>query len=227
MPATSVLQLAWLVLQRDGRLALRRWDQALQPLIFFCVVITLFPLAISPELAELRRIAPGVVWVAAMLASLLAADALFRPDVEDGTMEQWVLSGQSLPWLLLAKTAVYWLLTGAPLVLVSPLMATALGIPLEIWPQLLLILAVGTATLSVFGALGAALTVGLRRGNMLMALLVLPLEMPVLIFGARALDMAMSGESPAAPLQLLAAILLLAGSLGPFAMAAAMKVSIE
>lgn len=227
MQATSATQLAWLVLQRDVRLALRRWDQVLQPLIFFCVVITLFPLAISPELAELRRIAPGVVWVAAMLASLLAADALFRPDVEDGSMEQWVLSGQPLPWLLLAKTAVYWLLTGAPMVIVSPVIATALGIPVHIWPQLLAILAVGTAALSIFGAVGAALTVGLRRGNMLMALLVLPLEMPVLIFGARALDMAMRGESPAAPLQLLAAILLLAASLGPFAMAAAMRVSIE
>jgi heme exporter protein B len=227
MQTTSSLQLAWMVLQRDGRLALRRWDQLAQPLIFFCVVITLFPLAISPELSQLRRIAPGVVWVAAMLASLLAADALFRPDVEDGSMEQWVLSGQPLPWLLLSKTAAYWLLTGAPLVLVSPMVATGLGIPLETWPQLLLILAVGTAALSIFGAMGAALTVGLRRGNMLMALLVLPLEMPVLIFGAQALDMAIRGESPAAPLQLLAAILLFAAALGPFAMAAAMRVSIE
>lgn len=223
----TLAKLTWVVLSRDLRLAMRRWDHMAQPLIFFCVVVTLFPLAISSELAELRRIAPGIVWVAAMLACLLSADALFRPDVEDGSMEQWVLSGQPLPWLLLAKTAVYWLLTGAPLVLISPLIALALGVSLEIWPQLLAILALGTACLSVFGAVGAALTVGLRRGNMLMALLVLPLEMPVLIFGARALDLAMHGEAIGAPLQLLGAILLLSLSLGPFAMAAAVRISIE
>lgn len=227
MQPASPISLAWVVVSRDLRLALRRWDQVLQPLLFFCVVMTLFPLAISPELAELRRIAPGVIWVAAMLASLLAADALFRPDVEDGSMEQWVLSGQPLSWLLLAKTAVHWLLSGAPLVLLSPWVAGALGVSIEIWPQLLAILAVGTAALSLFGALGAALTVGLRRGNMLMALLVLPLEMPVLIFGARALDLAMRGEAITGPLELLTAILLLSVSLGPFAMAAAIRISVE
>jgi heme exporter protein B len=227
MRPASPISLAWVVVSRDLRLALRRWDQVLQPLLFFCVVVTLFPLAISPELAELRLIAPGVMWVAAMLASLLAADALFRPDVEDGSMEQWVLSSQPLSWLLLAKTAVHWLLSGAPLVLLSPWVASALGVSIEIWPQLLAILAVGTAALSLFGALGAALTVGLRRGNMLMALLVLPLEMPVLIFGARALDLAMRGEAITGPLELLTAILLLSVSLSPFAMAAAIRISVE
>lgn len=223
----SPLKLAAVVLVRDLRLALRRWDQMLQPLIFFAVVLSLFPLAISPELSELRLIAPGVLWVAAMLASLLAADALFRPDVEDGTMEQWVLSGQPLAWLLLIKTAGHWLLTGVPLVVMAPLMAVALGVPLEAWPVMLTTLALGTAVLSVLGAIGAALTVGLRRGNMLMALLVLPLEMPVLIFGARALDMGMHGEPVIAPLSLIAAILLVAMSLGPFAMSAAIRISIE
>lgn len=227
MQTLSPLRLAGIVIARDLRLALRRWDQVLQSLVFFVVVVTLFPLAISPELAQLRRIAPGVLWVAAMLASLLAADALFRPDVEDGVMEQWVLSGQPLPWLLLAKTAAHWALTGLPLVLVAPLMALALGVGASGWPWLLVTLLLGTMVLSVVGGIGAALTVGLRRGNMLMALLVLPLEMPVLIFGARALDLGLQGETITGPLSLMAAMLMLALVLGPFAMAAAIRISIE
>jgi heme exporter protein B len=216
-----------LVIARDLRLAVRHWDQVIQPLIFFAIITTLFPLAISPALDELRRIAPGVVWVAAMLASLLALESLFRPDVEDGTMEQWVLSGQPLSLLLLAKVVTHWLLTGLPLVLMSPLVATALGMPASVWPVLMATLALGTGSLSMLGGVGAALTVGVRRGSVLLALLVLPLEMPVLIFGARAVDLAMQGEAVAAPLNLLAAVLLLFVSLGPFAMAAAMRVSVE
>jgi heme exporter protein B len=223
----SPFKLAGVVIARDLRLAARRWDQVLQPLVFFVVVITLFPLAIGPDLSELRRIAPGILWVAAMLASLLAADALFRPDVEDGVMEQWVLSGQPLPWMLLAKTVAHWVLTGLPLVLVAPLVSIALGLGSEGWSPMLLTLLLGTATLSVLGGIGAALTVGLRRGNMLMALLVLPLEMPVLIFGARALDMGLHGEMVTGPISLMAAILLMAMVLGPFAMAAAIRISIE
>lgn len=227
MQTLSPIKLASVVVQRDLRLAMRRWDQVLQPLIFFAVVITLFPLAIGPELTELHRIAPGVLWVAAMLASLLAADVVFRPDVEDGTMEQWVLSAQPLAWLLLAKTCAHWLLTGLPLVLMAPFIAVALGVTTSGWSVMLITLALGTAVLSMVGAIGGALTVGLRRGNMLMALLVLPLEMPVLIFGARALDLGMQGESALGPISLLAAILLLSMSLGPFAMAAAIRISIE
>lgn len=225
--AQSPFKLAGVVIARDLRLAARRWDQVLQPLVFFVVVITLFPLAIGPELSELRRIAPGILWVAAMLASLLAADALFRPDVEDGVMEQWVLSGQPLAWMLLAKTVAHWILTGLPLVLIAPLVSMGLGLGNDSWSPMLVTLLLGTATLSVLGGIGAALTVGLRRGNMLMALLVLPLEMPVLIFGARALDMGLHGEMVTGPVSLLAAILLLAMVLGPFAMAAAVRISIE
>lgn len=216
-----------LVIARDLRLAVRHWDQVMQPLIFFAIITTLFPLAISPALDDLRRIAPGVVWVAAMLASLLALESLFRPDVEDGTMEQWVLSGQPLSVLLLAKVATHWLLTGLPLVLMSPLVGTALGMPQSVWPVLMATLALGTGSLSMLGGVGAALTVGVRRGSVLLALLVLPLEMPVLIFGARAVDLAMQGEAVAGPLNLLAAVLLFFVSLGPFAMAAAMRVSVE
>jgi heme exporter protein B len=227
MQPSGLGTLVRLVIARDLRLAVRHWDHVIQPLIFFAIVTTLFPLAISPALDELRRIAPGVVWVAAMLASLLALETLFRPDVEDGTMEQWVLSGQPLSLLLLAKVATHWLLTGLPLVLMSPLVGTALGMPQSVWPVLMATLALGSGSLSMLGGVGAALTVSVRRGSVLLALLVLPLEMPVLIFGARAVDLAMHGEAVAGPLNLLAAVLLLFISLGPFAMAAAMRVSVE
>ena len=227
MQPSGLGTLVRLVIARDLRLAVRHWDHVIQPLIFFAIVTTLFPLAISPALDELRRIAPGVVWVAAMLASLLALETLFRPDVEDGTMEQWVLSGQPLSLLLLAKVVTHWLLTGLPLVLMSPLVGTALGMPQSVWPVLMATLALGSGSLSMLGGVGAALTVSVRRGSVLLALLVLPLEMPVLIFGARAVDLAMHGEAVAGPLNLLAAVLLLFISLGPFAMAAAMRVSVE
>jgi heme exporter protein B len=227
MQRPGLLSVMGLVVARDLRLAIRHWDQLAQPLIFFVIVTTLFPLAISPALDELRDIAPGVVWVAAILASLLALESLFRPDVEDGTMEQWVLAGQPLSLLLLAKVATHWLLTGLPLVLLAPFVGTALGMPQTVWPALMATLALGTGSLSVLGGVGAALTVSVRRGNVLLALLVLPLEMPVLIFGARAVDLAMQGESIGGPLNLLAAMLLLFVSLGPLAMAAAMRISVE
>jgi heme exporter protein B len=227
MHRPGLLRVMGLVVARDLRLAIRHWDQLAQPLIFFVIVTTLFPLAISPALEELREIAPGIVWVAAILAALLALESLFRPDVEDGTMEQWVLAGQPLSLLLLAKVATHWLLTGLPLVLLAPLVGTALGMPQAVWPALMATLALGTGSLSVLGGVGAALTVSVRRGNVLLALLVLPLEMPVLIFGARAVDLAMQGESIAGPLNLLAAMLLLFVSLGPIAMAAAMRISVE
>jgi heme exporter protein B len=225
--ATGLWRMTGLVMARDLRLAIRHLDQVIQPLVFFAIVVTLFPLAISPVLDELREIAPGVVWVAAMLASLIALESLFRADVEDGTMEQWVLSGQPLSLLLFAKTITHWLLAGLPLVIAAPIVGTGLGIPWSVSAVLMGTLALGTGALSILGAIGAALTVSLRRGSALLALLVLPLEIPVLIFGARAVDLAMRGEPVAGPLNLLAAMLLLFLSLGPLAMAAAMKISVE
>jgi len=218
---------AGLVFRRDLMLAWRRWDEVAQPLIFYVVVTTLFPLATTPDLAQLREISGGVVWVAALLASLLALESLFRSDVEDGTMEQWVLSGQPLGWLLLAKVASHWVLTGLPLVVISPVVGTALGLPFAAWGTLVLSLLLGTATLSILGGIGAALTVGVRRGSVLLSLLVLPLAMPLLIFGSRAVGMVMDGDSPSGPLQLLAAIFFLTLSLGPVAMSAAIRISVE
>jgi heme exporter protein B len=216
-----------LVVRRELTLAWRRWDEVAQPLIFYLVVTTLFPLATTPELAVLRVVGGGVVWVAALLSSLLALESVFRSDVEDGTMEQWVLSGQPLAWLLFAKVVAHWILTGLPLVLVSPAVATALGLPSSVWPALVASLALGTATLSVLGGIGAALTVGVRRGSVLLSLLVLPLAMPLLIFGARAVEQSLAGQPAAGPLQLLAAMFFLSWSLGPLAMSAAMRISTE
>jgi heme exporter protein B len=224
---TPTTAAATLVFKRDLTLAWRRWDEVAQPLIFYVVVTTMFPLATTPDLSELRKIGGGVVWVAALLASLLALEALFRADVEDGTMEQWVLSGQPLGWLLLAKVAAHWVLTGLPLVIMSPIVGTGLGLPTSAWGILMLSLLMGTGTLSVMGGIGAALTVGVRRGSVLLSLLVLPLAMPLLIFGARAVAMQMDGDSPAGPLQLLAAVFFMALSLGPIAMSAAIRISVE
>ena len=227
MRRASIGSAAKLVFMRDMTLAWRRWDEVAQPLIFYVVVTTLFPLATTPDLQQLREIAPGVIWVAALLASLLALESLFRSDVEDGTMEQWVLTGQPLGWLLLSKVAGHWVLTGLPLVVMSPVVGTALGLPSEAFGALVGSLLLGTATLSVLGGIGAALTVGVRRGSVLLSLLVLPLAMPMLIFGSRAVSMAMDGDSPAGPLQLLAAIFFLVLSLGPVAMSAAIRISVE
>lgn len=223
----SLAALTRTVFVRELRLALRRWDQIALPLLFFIMVAMLFPLAGTADQTQLLRMGPGVVWVAATLASLLALESLFRPDVEDGTMEQWVLSGQPLPWLLLVKTLAHWALTGAPLVVISPLIATGFGIPNTALPWVMASLAVGTGVLAMLGAVGAALTVGVRRGNVLVALLVLPLQVPVLVFGAHAVDRAIHAESVIGPMYLLVAMLLMALCLGPFALAAAMRISVE
>jgi heme exporter protein B len=224
---TSLPRAAWLVLERDLTLAFRRWEQVTHPVVFFIMVATLFPLALSPEPALLRSIAPGVVWVGALLSSLLALESLFRADLEDGTLEQLTLSGQPLAWLLLSKTLAHWLLSGVPLVIAAPLIATSLAAPGESIGVLMTSLALGTGVLSFIGAVGAALTLGSRRGSVLLSLLVLPLAMPVLIFGARATDQAMRGDPSNGPLWLLAAMLILAVTLAPLASAAAVRVSLE
>jgi heme exporter protein B len=225
--ATSAFTAGRLLFERDLRLAMRRWDQVADPLVFFVMVTTLFPLALSPELSRLRDVAPGVLWVAALLSSLLAADSLLKSDAQDGTLEQYVLSGQPLTWLLLAKTAAHWMLSGVPLVLMSPLVALALGAPTSALDTVIASLLMGTLTLSLLGAIGAALTIGLRRGSLLLALLVLPLAMPLLIFGARAVELAIAGEPVAGPMYLLGALLVLTLTLAPLTTAAAVRISID
>ena len=225
--STGLGRAAWLVFERDVRLAFRRWEQVSHPVVFFVMVATLFPLALSPESSLLRNIAPGVVWVGALLSSLLALDALLRADLEDGTLEQLTLSGQPLGWLLLAKTLAHWFLSGLPLVIAAPLVAMALAAPGESIGVLMLALFLGTGVLSFIGSVGAALTLGTRRGGVLLSLLVLPLAMPVLIFGARATDLAMRGEAAEGPVWLLAAMLVLAATLSPVAASTAVRISLE
>lgn len=223
----AALKAGAMLVRRDLRLALRRPGEWLQPLVFFLVVTTLFPLATNPELSRLRDMAPAALWVAALLSSLLALELLFREDGQDGTLEQLAVSGLPLSWLLLAKTCVHWLLTGLPLVLVAPLAATALGAPYASIPGVLAVLLLGSVALSLIGAVGAGLTLGLRRGGVLLALLVLPLAVPVLIFGARATALAIALEPMAAPMYLLAAIAVLSATLAPLAAAAAVRISLE
>ena len=215
------------LIARDLRLALRRSGDTLQPLGFFLVVTALFPLALDPQLSLLRDIAPAALWVGALLSSLLALDLLFREDAQDGALEQLALCGLPFQGLLLAKTAVHWLLTGLPLVLIAPLAAIALGAPYEAMPGILSAVLLGTLALSLIGAVGAGLTMILKRNGSLLALLVLPLAVPVLIFGARATALAIAGEPLAAPLYLLAAFTVFSATLAPWALAAAVRIGLE
>jgi len=215
------------VFSRDLRVAFRRWSELAHPLIFFSIVVTLFPLALSPTAAQLREVGVGVLWVATLLSSLLALDGLFRGDAEDGTLEQLLLSPVSTTVAVYAKVTAHALVTLVPLICLVPLSAYTFNIPAAALPTLVLALLLATPTLTVLVGLGAALTVGLRRGGSIVGLLVLPLTSPLLIFGTRATDLSMNGEPAAAPLFLLAALAVLAVSLGPLAIAAAVKVGIE
>ncbi|HET7756568.1 MAG TPA: heme exporter protein CcmB, partial [Steroidobacteraceae bacterium] len=225
--AGAALRAARLALRRDLTLAFRKRSQLIQPLAFFAMVTMLFPLAITPELTRLRAVAPGVLWVAALLASLLALEFLFRDDAYDGTLEQYALSGQSLTWLMFAKTAAHWLLTGVPLALMAPLAALSLGAPARALPGIVASVTVGSVALSLIGSIGAALTLGIKRSGALLSLLTLPLSLPVLIFGARATELAINGASLLAPLELLAALAVLGVTLAPLAAAAAVRISLE
>jgi heme exporter protein B len=225
--AASAVEAARLALLRDMQLAFRKSDQLVQPLAFFALVTLLFPLAISPELARLRELAPGVLWIGALLASLLALEFLFRDDAHDGTLEQYALSGQSLTALIFAKTLAHWLLTGLPLALMAPLVALSLGVALAAVPGIVLAIAVGSVALSLIGSIGAALTLGIKRSGALLSLLTLPLSVPVLIFGARATQLAIHGAPMLAPLELLGALAVLGITLAPLAAAAAVRISLE
>ncbi len=214
-------------LKRELQLALRRRSDLVNPLIFFLMVATLFPLGVSPEPTILMTLAPGVVWVAALLSTLLAMDGLFRSDYEDGSLEQILLSPQPLFIVVLGKVIAHWMITGLPLTLMAPLIAVMLFLPAEGMSGLVLSLLIGTPTLSLVGAIGAALTVGLRKGGVLISLLVLPLYIPVLIFGTAAVDAAVTGLPLAGHLALLGALLALGVALAPIAIAAALRISVS
>jgi len=224
---TSAINAARLVALRDLRLAFRKPSQLVQPLMFFIIVATLFPLTLTPEMSRLRDAAPGVLWIGALLSSLLALEFLFREDAVDGTLEQFALSGQSLTWMLFAKTCTHWLLTGAPLALAAPVAAAALGVPADAMWGVVASLALGSFAMSLVGAIGAGLTLGARRGGVLLSLLTLPLTVPILIFGADATELAISGADFSAPMYLLGAIAVLGVTLAPLAAAAAVRIGLE
>ena len=215
------------VAHRDLLGALRRRADVLTTLIFFIIVASLFPLGVGSDPVILRTIGPGVVWVAALLASMLALNRLFASDYTDGTLEQLVLAPQPLSMLVLGKVAAHWLASGLPLVIVAPLLGLQYHLSAEALTILLASLLLGTPTLSLIGAIGAALTLGLRGGGALLSLLVLPLYVPVLIFGAGAVEAGMAGLDSAAHLSLLGALLLVALVLAPWATAVALRIAIE
>ena len=215
------------LLRRDFALARREGGATLLVLGFFLIVVALFPFGVGPELEVLSRIAPGTLWVAALLAALLPLDRLFQADREDGSLDQLALLPLPLEFVVLAKVLAQWLTVGLPLVLLSPLLALLLNMPSEAMPTLVLSLALGTPALALIGAIGAALTVGVRRGGALLSILVLPLDVPILIFGAAAVDAAAQGFDPSANLMLLAAAGLAALALAPFAAAAALRLSLD
>jgi len=213
--------------RRDLVLALRRRSDIVNPLAFFLMVGVMFPLAVSPEAKFLAQVAPGVIWVAALLACLLSADGIFRSDFDDGSLEQMLVSPQPLVFIVLAKVLSHWLMSGFCLALMSPLLAMMLFLPSEGYCALVASLLLGTPTLSLLGAIGAGLTVGLRKGGILISLLILPLYIPVLIFGAGTVLAGSMGLPIAGYLALLGALLVLSAMLAPFAIAAALKISVR
>ncbi len=215
------------LLRRDLQIAIRKRSELLNPILFFILVVSLFPLGIGPEPRLLGEIAPGIIWVAALLATLLSMERLFRSDFEDGALEHLLLSPHALSLLALAKVLAHWLVTGLPLILVSPLLGVLLHLPTEAIRVLPLTLLLGTPILSLLGAVGVALMVGLRRGGVLLTLLVLPLYIPVLIFGTAAVAAAGAGLPVSGQLALLGAMLALALTLSPLATAAGLRISAD
>lgn len=215
------------IIVRDLLLAFRRRSDLLITVFFFIIVVSLFPLGVGPEAALLRTMAPGILWVAALLASMLALSRLFALDYADGTLEQMLLAPEPLSLIVIGKVIAHWLVAGLPLVLIAPLLALQFDLPAASVAVLFYSLLIGTPSLSLIGAIGAALTLGVRGGGVLISLLVLPLYIPVLIFGAGAVGAEASGLGSAAHLYLLGGVLAGAAALAPWATAAALRVSVE
>ena len=227
MTSDSLLRAFTLLLKRDLTLAVRHRAEILNPLLFFVLVTSLFPLGIGADPKLLQAVGPGVIWVAALLAALLSLEGIFRSDFEDGTLEQFLLSSHPVSVLVIAKVLAHWLITGLPLQVRCEVVGVQLGLPGDAIMILLITLALGTPVLSLIGAVGVALTVGLRKGGMILSLLVLPLYVPLLIFAANAVDTAAAGLPVTAHLSLISALLVLSLSLSPLATAAALRISLS
>ena len=215
------------IVLRDLRLAMRQGLDAFIVLMFFVITVTLFPLGVGPELNLLGQMGPGVIWVAALLSTMLSLDRLFQHDYEDGSLELMLLSPVPIELLVLAKVAAHWLLTGLPLIVASPLLAVFMNMPAEGYGVLLLSMLLGTPVSSFIGAVGGALTLGARRGDVLVSLLVLPLYIPLLIFGVSAIDAAIGGLSVRPHLLILGAMLVAAIPLATWAASAALRQACE
>ena len=215
------------IVGRDIGLALRKAADTLTVLMFFVLAIVLFPLGVGPELAVLARIAAGTVWVAALLSAMLSLERMFQADYEDGSLEQLALAPTPLAVVVLAKALAHWLTTGVPLILVAPLLAVLMNMPAEGLPILMLSMAIGTPALSLIGAIGAALTVGVRRGGVLLSLLVLPLVTPILIFGVGAVEATLTGFGGRPHLLILGGFTAASLFLAPWAAAAALRLSLD
>lgn len=213
--------------RRDLGIGMRRWSDVASPLVFYVLVSVLFPLALSPAQDTLRVIGPAVLWVAALLSTLMSLNTLYRADVEDGTLEQYLMRSEPVAIVMLAKTSAHWLSAGLPLVLLAPLLGITYYLPATAIGTLCISLLLGTPTLCLIGAIGAALTAGLRQAAGLLALVVLPLMLPVLVFGARATDIAAAGGDASGALYLLGALLFLGLSLAPLAAAAAIRIALD
>ena len=213
------------LLGRDLRLALRMGGGGGIGIAFFVLAVVLIPLGVGREAATLARIAGGVLWIAALLAALLSLDRIFQADFEDGTLDQLMLSPLALEQVVLAKSIAHWLTTGLPMALIAPVLGLMLQLPNSALPALIIGMALGTPALSLIGAIGAAITVGVRRGGLLLSILVLPLYIPTLILGARAVEQALQDLSPWPTLGLLAALTLFSTALAPFAAAAALRIN--
>ena len=215
------------IVRRELLIAFRRQADIFNPLWFFIIVITLFPLSIGPEPNLLARIAAGIVWVAALLSALLSLERLFRDDFQDGALEQMMLMPIPLPVVVMSKVIAHWVLTGLPLIIISPLLAVLLSLDFNTWKAVVFTLLVGTPTLSFIGAIGVALTVGLQKGGVLLSLLILPLYIPILIFATSAIDAASLGVMYNGQLAILGAMLAGSMTLTPFAISAALRVSVN
>ncbi len=224
---TDMISAMTTIIRRELLIAFRRQADVLNPLWFFIIVITLFPLSIGPEPNLLARIAAGIVWVAALLSALLSLERLFRDDFQDGSLEQMMLMPIPLQLVVISKVISHWVLTGLPLILISPVLAIILSLDFNTWLAVVLTLLVGTPTLSFIGAIGVGLTVGLQKGGVLLSLLILPLYIPILIFATSAIDAAALGMGYSGQLAILGAMLVGATTLTPFAISAALRVSVN
>jgi heme exporter protein B len=227
MSTLSLTSAFTLLLKRDLTLAYRRRAEMVNPLLFFVLVTAMFPLGIGNDPKLIEAVGPGVIWVAALLAALLSLDAMFRSDYDDGSLEQFMLSAHPISILVLAKVLAHWLVTGLPLFIAAPLLAVLLNIPTDAIPTLMLTLVLGTPVLSLIGSVGVALTVGLRRGGVILSLLILPLYVPVLIFATDAVKTAIIGIPTTAQISILSAMLVGSLVLAPLATAASLRISLS